>query len=172
MVSRWKSICHTSIRLSVFSFPDDNLSKCQWIFIKLGMCIDIVKIFLGGLLMGKFCQFLTACHTSLFAFYTPPHNSGGIWFHIGSPSVLPLSVHPDFHFRMITLNQWIFTKLGMCIDIVEIWFGIANGQILSIYDRVICWLHDSGGVSSFHNTNKQTLKPIDQFSSNFTWGLL
>ena len=26
----------------------------------------------------------------------------------------------------------------MCIDIVEICFGIANGQILSIFDRVIC----------------------------------
>ena len=24
-------------------------------------------------------------------------------------------------------HQQIFTKLGMCIDIVEIWFGIANG---------------------------------------------
>ena len=29
--------------------------------------------------------------------------------------------------------QWIFTKLGICIDIVEIWFGIANGQISSIF---------------------------------------
>ena len=28
--------------------------------------------------------------------------------------------------------QWIFTKLGMCIDIMEIWFGIAYGQITSI----------------------------------------
>ena len=27
--------------------------------------------------------------------------------------------------------------LGMCIGIVEIWFGIVNGQILSIFDRVI-----------------------------------
>ena len=27
--------------------------------------------------------------------------------------------------------QQIFTKLGMCIDIVEISFGIANGQISS-----------------------------------------
>ena len=26
----------------------------------------------------------------------------------------------------------------MCIDIVEIWFGIANGQILSNFDGVIC----------------------------------
>ena len=27
-----------------FLFPDDNLSKHQWIFTKLGMCIDIVEI--------------------------------------------------------------------------------------------------------------------------------
>ena len=26
----------------------------------------------------------------------------------------------------------------MCIDIMEIWFGIARGQISSIFDRVIC----------------------------------
>ena len=26
----------------------------------------------------------------------------------------------------------------MCIDIVEIWFGIANGQILSNFDRIVC----------------------------------
>ena len=31
--------------------------------------------------------------------------------------------------------QCIFTKLGMCIDIVEICFWIANGQILSIFAR-------------------------------------
>ena len=28
----------------IFSFPDDNLSKHQWILTKLGMCIDIVEI--------------------------------------------------------------------------------------------------------------------------------
>ena len=32
------------IRPSVFSFQDDNLSKYQWIFTKLGMCIDILEI--------------------------------------------------------------------------------------------------------------------------------
>ena len=70
MVSRWLSMClsvhpcvvRPSIRLSVFSFPDDNLSKCQW----------------------------------------------------------------------------IFTKNGVWIDIVEIWFEIVNGQISSVFDRVIC----------------------------------
>ena len=33
--------------MSAFSFPDDNLSKYQWIFAKLGMCIDIVEIWFG-----------------------------------------------------------------------------------------------------------------------------
>ena len=34
--------------------------------------------------------------------------------------------------------QGILTKLGTCIDIKEIWFGIANGQIPSMFDSVIC----------------------------------
>ena len=75
-------------------------------------------------------------------FYTPSHNSGGVlWFHVGHPCVRP-SVRPSVRFLFPDDNlsklQWIFTKLGMCIDIVEIWFGIANGQILSIFDGVIC----------------------------------
>ena len=32
--------------------------------------------------------------------------------------------------------ECIFTKLGMCIDILEIWFGIANEQISSILTEV------------------------------------
>ena len=46
------------------------------------------------------------------------------------PSVCP-SIRPYFYFLVF------FTKLGMCFDIVEVWFGIANGQISSIFDRVI-----------------------------------
>ena len=41
--------------------------------------------------------------------------------------------------------QSIFSKFGMCIDIMEIWFGIASGQISSI-----CPPQDSGEVLSFH----------------------
>ena len=33
----------------------------------------------------------------------------------------------------LSKRQWIFTKLSMCIDVVEIWFWIANGQISSIF---------------------------------------
>ena len=32
---------------SIFSLPDDNLRKCRWIFTKLGLCLDIVEIWLG-----------------------------------------------------------------------------------------------------------------------------
>ena len=56
MISRWSSVCPSAR----FSFPDDNLnlSKHQWIFTKLGMCIDIVEIGLGSL-MDKFCHIFT-----------------------------------------------------------------------------------------------------------------
>ena len=47
------------------------------------------------------------------------------------PSVVRPSIHVSFQDDNLSKHQWIFTKLGMCIDIVEIWFGIANGQISS-----------------------------------------
>ena len=61
-------------------------------------------------------------------FYTPPHDSGGVlWFHVGRPCV---SVRPSVHSSVVgpsvrfsfpddnlSKHQWIFTKLGMCIDI-------------------------------------------------------
>ena len=41
-------------------------------------------------------------------------------------SYLPATLVNIF-FSDDNLNKWIFTKLGMSMDIVEIWFGIANG---------------------------------------------
>ena len=38
----------------------------------------------------------------------------------------------------------------MCIDTVQIWFGIANEQISSIFESVICPPHDNDRVLSFH----------------------
>ena len=61
------------------------------------------------------------------------------------PSVVCLSIRLSVHFSFPDDNLskllWIFTKLGMCIDIVEIWFGIANGQISSNFYGVICLRH-------------------------------
>ena len=36
----------------------------------------------------------------------------------------------------LSKHQLIFTKLGICIDTVEIWFGIANGQISSNFHGI------------------------------------
>ena len=61
------------------------------------------------------------------------------------PSISPtsdcLSVRISFPDDNLSKHQWIFTKLGMCIYIVEIWFGIANEQISSNFDGVICPRH-------------------------------
>ena len=103
------------------SFPDDNLSKHQWIFTKLGMCIDIVEI-LFGIANGQISSNLTE-----------------------------LSARDIFSFLDDNLSkcQGSLTKLGTCIHIMKIWFGIANGQISSIFDRVICPRHNNGGYYHF-----------------------
>ena len=104
--------------MCLFLFLDSNLSKCQWIFTKLGEytnCIDFVKIWFGiagWQILSKFDR-VFASDTSIFSFL-------------------------DDNFSKY---QWIFTKLGLCIVIMEIWFGIADGQISSIFDRVICPHH-------------------------------
>ena len=48
---------------------------------------------------------------------------------------------PIFTFRDDNLSkcQGILTKLGTCIHIKEIWFGIANGQISSIFAKSYLW---------------------------------
>ena len=65
-----------------------------------------------------------------------------------------LSARHTFVFRFRTITK------GMRIDIVEICFGIANRQILSIFESVICPPHNSGGVLSlmflFHLTKGDT----------------
>ena len=35
----------------------------------------------------------------------------------------------SFQDNNLSQFQWIFTELDVCIDILKIWFGIANGQI-------------------------------------------
>ena len=71
-----------------------------------------------------------------WSFYTQPHNSGGVlWFHVGHPCVCP-SVRFSFPDDHLSKHQWIFTKLGLFVDIVEIWFGIANGQISSNFTEL------------------------------------
>ena len=66
-----------------------------------------------GLSMGQFRQFLmelSARHTSVVSFWADNFSK----------------------------YQSIFTKLDICIDIVEIWFGIANVQISSSFFKLAC----------------------------------
>ena len=91
-------------RLIFFLFMDYNLSKCQWIFIKLGLCIDIVEIWFG-IANGQISSELSARNTSIFSFSE----------------------------NNLSKSQQIFNKLEMCIDTVEIWFWIAFGYIMSIF---------------------------------------
>ena len=116
----------------VHIFVSINSGKHQWIFIKLGMCIDIVEIGLETWYVHWYC---------------------GDWFGIANgqissvwQSCLP-KTRPHFHFSDDNFSkcQGILTKLGTCID-MKILFGIAYGQISSMIDRVICLWHDNGGV--------------------------
>ena len=95
---------------SVFSFPDNNLSKCQWIFTNLSVCNDTVEIWFG-IVNGQITSELSARDRYIFSF-------------------------PDDYFNKY---QWIFTKLGVCIDIVENCFGIADRQISSNFDSYLPW---------------------------------
>ena len=61
-------------------------------------------------------------------------------------SVVRPSVHISFPDNNLNKHQWNFIKLGMCIDIVEIWFGIATGQISSV-NGVFCPRHAHSFVS-------------------------
>ena len=92
----------------------------------------------------------------------------------GFTLVVPVSVRQSvvrpsvFSFlgNNLSESEWIFTRLGMCIDIVEIWFGVANGQIPSIFDRVICPGHIYILFFRRYRVN------INEFSPNLVYALI
>ena len=74
-----------------------------------------------------------------------------------------------FRFRTITwvnINAVIFTKLAMCIDIVEICFGMFKGNF-----RQFLTMYDSRGVLSFLVFNRMDYTP-QQFCFKFKWSIL
>ena len=67
-VSWYHISCPPGVHLSIFLFPDDNSSKYQWIFTKLGMFFDILDTWLW-IANGQISSVLTelsACDTSIF----------------------------------------------------------------------------------------------------------
>ena len=71
-----------------------------------------------------------------------------------------------FQDNNLSKSQWIFTKFDVRIDILEVCFGIAHQQILSIFDRVICPRQDNGGVLLFHVLLLQCLTLLTMNVSN------
>ena len=69
-----------------------------------------------------------------------------------------------FHFLMIMSKcQWILTKLGMLIDIIEVWFGIDNGQMLS---NISLW---RGNIISCFHLNHNLTNRWCVFRSSLIW---
>ena len=126
--------------------------RSNWLLCFLLVCnefvLSIIVIYFPLAIVGRCCSvthfffsFQQDEKLLIFLLYTPPHDSGGIlWFHVGRPCVCP-SVRISFPDDNLSKHQWIFTKLGKCIDIMEVWFGNANGQISSNFDGVICPRH-------------------------------
>ena len=148
------------VRPFVFSFPDDNLSKYQWIFTKLGLCIGIVEIgfeIVNGRISSIF-TYLPKTDPYFHFWMTTLVNINGfspnlvyvliLWrYALGLLNgtfrqfLIELSARDTTVFSFLDDNftkyQWIFTKLGVCIDIVDICFGTAYGSISFIFYRVI-----------------------------------
>ena len=130
----------------VFVMSTEDCAEKYWVQNPYRLLSNNKMLFhLYNLLIAIFIH----CHMIVAGCYGPPHDSGGVYYYGFtldiSVSVRPLYFHPpDFSFPDDNLckHQWIFMKLGMCIDIVEIWFGIVNGQILSNFYRVICLRHN------------------------------
>ena len=97
-------------------------------------------------------------------FYTLPLSFGGIlWHHIGCPYVWLV-----FFFFLVNKTwcncQWSFTKLGMCIDIVEIWFWIIYGQICQFFGRVFLKKNSSFKIAMSGQASSEVYLLVNLFS--------
>ena len=81
------------------------------------------------------------------------------------PSVCRTSVRPYFRF-WTSKCQWIFTKIGVCIDIMDIWFGIVNEHISSFFDSYL------PATAPYFHFRMITLVNINGFSPNLICALI
>ena len=95
----------------------------------------------------------------------------GLWYHVSYLCVCQCVASPAICqylcFQMINLSkcQWVFTKLGVCIDIVEMWFGIVNGQISFLTEYLQT-------TDPYFHFQMITLVNINGFSPNFVCALI
>ena len=136
--SLFKWSCSIDCEAHIFFFKTKNCSNDD-IFIN---CDDRIGKMLHNICMSAVAMSLRWANRSPWAscllttdFYIPPHNSGGyLWYRI---SLLCVRLFADDN---LSKDRWIFTYLSMCIDIVEIWFGIDNlcpGYDVKLHPAVI-----------------------------------
>ena len=118
----------------IIQYIEISFYWCQLCYISICTCISIrwLLFLRSGFLAG---------YQGVCSFYTPPHDNGGVqWYHVGHPcvcpSICPSSMHPYFHYQMIT---WVDIS-GFSPNVVYaliLWtcFGIVNGQISSSFDK-------------------------------------
>ena len=110
--------CHPVVGIGVCRRPHNVLA---FVWVRVSTMFKFSKV----------CVWRAALSSDNSCFYTLPHSNGGVlWYHIGCLWGCTSACLPDNNLRM----SMDFTKFGVCIDILEIWFGIADGQISSIFD--------------------------------------
>ena len=134
------TFCHflqlSANHTSVFSFPDgrciDIVESCT----QLAFSLNLYRTVIGptGFLSGRLRSDIDLIRMLACWFEIA---DGHFCFFFFFQVLTELSARDTSGFLFAGDNfsnyQWIFTKLGMCIDIVEIYFGSANGQISSIF---------------------------------------
>ena len=128
-----QSVVHPSVH------PYFHFQTITWVNIN-GFSPNLICCYCGGgglgLFMGKFHQFLT-----------------------NLPAMLTCFPFLDDNFSKY---QWIFTKLGICIDIVEIWFGIF----------IIFWQSYLLATCPYFYFRMITSVNVNVFSRNLVWALI
>ena len=121
--------------MSIFLFPNNNLSKCQWIFTKLDMCIDAVDI-CSGIANGKILSILTVICSPIFCPYF------GLWT-----------------ITLVNINGFL-PNLVCALILQRSSFGFQKGKLCYFLTRVICPPHDNGRVLSFNVFNVSCLVSV------------
>ena len=92
------------------------------------------------------------------------------------PSIRPsaVSIRILFQDDNLSKHQWIFTKLRMCIDIVEVWFGLMGKSRhilteLSVRDTPIFWFQDVNLCKCQGIANEQSFVNVWQSYLPATW---
>ena len=106
----------------------------------------IILNFDQNVFLGQFLVRFSKCYDTQVSVTGPSWPSWFLQIHV-SATDMTIFWFPDDN---LSKCRWIFTKFCICIDIVEMWFGIAFAKFSQFFDTVVCLQHDIGGILLFH----------------------